>query len=186
MAHIYDLPNELLQEIARHILEPIDIENFALASKTTRAASDKILLKHRQLTYDFSNFSLRARNPNLSAKWLLKKIVTNPQVALYVKVLTITNARRSRKDRRDRFALSMAAELQAGGIASDGHTLFTERDIEVFKQLVKRATRSYPLSENVNRWFEQTHVIENVEDVDGVAALTLLILLLTNLQSVSL
>lgn len=83
MATFSSLPNELVIEIWRHVLQPEDIERFAMASKKIRILSSSVLLEHRKLTRDFSYLDNWDRKSKGSVAGLLKEILTNPRIALY-------------------------------------------------------------------------------------------------------
>ncbi len=84
MATFSALPNEILLEIWSHIPQPEDIESFASVSKNVYAISCRILREHRALKHKFSTFNNGGRDSKVSAAGLLREILINPRVALYV------------------------------------------------------------------------------------------------------
>ncbi len=90
MANFSDLSNELLLEIWNNVSQTKDIENFALVSKTIRTLAIRTLREHRKLTREFSKFQIGDPKSRVSAARLLKEILMNPRVALYVKEFTIS------------------------------------------------------------------------------------------------
>ena len=151
MATISSLPNELLVEIWRHVLQPEDIESFALASKKIHAVSDPFLLEHRELEYRFSKFGTGVVCSKISAAGLLKEITTNPRVALYVKELFISSWRSRWENEEEGVNTLMAFDPQA---EEEGrhyrHTPYSEKDLEIFERAVTKAKHvlgndSYPI-----------------------------------------
>ena len=55
MASFSSLPNEMIREVARHVM-PKDIENFSLASKRIYAVNLPFLEEHRELRERYSAF----------------------------------------------------------------------------------------------------------------------------------
>ena len=143
MAKLSDLPNELVDEIWAHVLDPKDIENLALASKRIRAIGGRVLLEHRKLTDDFSTFVLGDRRARFSAAGLLKKVLTNPHIALYVKNISIMDYHRCWDD-DDVVGVNMLREFdpEAGvDVRHYRHTQYTEEDTKLIEQAIERAKR---------------------------------------------
>lgn len=51
MARFSDLPNEMVTEIWKHVLEPEDVESFARVCKTVHGQASSFLRLHRQLRH---------------------------------------------------------------------------------------------------------------------------------------
>ena len=186
MANFSDLPNELLLEIWNHVSQPKDIENFALVSKTIRTLAIRTLREHRKLTREFSKFHIGDPKSRVSAAGLLKEILTNPRVALYVKEITITKLHRCWEDEEKKgFNTLMAFDPEAGEKGGPyRHTPYMEKDMASFEQMAKRATqffifRDYP----ANAKYTVDYLIEQIESGHEAHVITLLVLLLTKLKS---
>ena len=84
MAGFSQLPNEMLSQIWGYILEPKDVESFALVSKHTYAAGRSCVEEHNRLKreYSFVLFDSEAM-PSGQACWL-REVLLQPRVALYV------------------------------------------------------------------------------------------------------
>lgn len=171
MANISSLPNELLVEIWRHVLQPEDIESFALASRKILAVSGPFLLEHRKLKIQFSAFDTGAQQSKMTAAGLLKEITTSPHVALYVTSLKITSWRR-RWDGVHRWYRDPPS-LVALGACQYVHQPYVEKDMISFKQAAKRAEG---VSGNVDS------LIEGIKAGKEDPIVALLLLQLTNLK----
>ena len=140
MATFSHLPNELIVEIWSHVLQPKNIENFALTSKTIRALSGKVLTEHKNLTKELSAFDAGGPKSKFSVAGLLKQILLKPHIALYIKTFTITELRDRFNVKSQSVNTLQASDSKAG---EDGHqychTPYGEEDVERFKQAVKRA-----------------------------------------------
>ena len=106
MARLSDLPTEILQEIFCQV-EPDDIESLALGSRYIYAASSQALEEHRILKRQYTEIHHTARvNPgeerNLSSDRqlpeLLKIVINNPRVGLYIKKLIVEGCEEDVKD----------------------------------------------------------------------------------------
>lgn len=165
MATISALPNELLIEIWRHVLQPADIESFALASKKIHAVSAPFLLEHRDLRYKFTNFyngSLWSGRSKKSVAGLLKEITINHNVALYVTSLTITSWRDrwdcpeeanlwSRPLRPDsvfrpnipKLVAFVSVAEESERACPNAHLPYRENDMMILEHAAKRAARVF-------------------------------------------
>lgn len=175
MATISGLPNELLVEIWRHILQPEDIESFALASKKIHAVSGPFLLEHRELKYRFSKFDTGGLCSEISAAGLLKEITTNPHVALYVKELVINRWRERWDPKEDRVNSLLAFDPQAEEQGRHyRHTPYSEKDMKVLERAVTKAKHVFG---------NDNYPIERIKDGHEDPIIALLLLLVTNLES---
>ena len=140
MATVSGLPNELLVEIWRHILQPEDIESFALASKKIHTVCGQSLFEHRRLKYRFSKFDTGGLCSKISAAGLLKEITTNPRVALYVKELVIHSWRDDWENELQGVNSLMANDPEPEHWDRDyRHTPYSEKDMKVFERAVRKA-----------------------------------------------
>lgn len=173
MATFSSLPNELVIEIWRHVLQPEDIERFAMASKKIRILSSSVLLEHRKLTRDFSYLDNWDRKSKGSVAGLLKEILTNPRIALYVKRFGIFSW-------RDRGEASKGVNTLLAVDPRHGeewrrywHTPYAEKDMKLFEQAIKRAENIFGNVESL---------IEGIKAGREDPIIALLLLFLTNLQ----
>ena len=195
MAKFADLPNELLIEIWSYVLQPRDIENFAFVSKTIRTLSGKILPEHRKLTRQFSSFEIGARKSTASAAGLLKEILTNPRVALYIRTVSIIDFYDSWESEAKGLNTLMAFDPEAGQKGRRyRHTPYTEEDMELFKQAMKKAkqffnfergTEGSSTSSYDNCAIEVELLNHDIERGQEFSIVVLLLLLLTNLESIT-
>ncbi|CAF9938628.1 hypothetical protein IMSHALPRED_001029 [Imshaugia aleurites] len=89
MATFSDLPNELITDIWVHVIEPEDVESFALVSKNVHALSTRFVKEHCDLKKQYSKISVSRRLGSRGAADLLKEILLNPRIALYINELRI-------------------------------------------------------------------------------------------------
>lgn len=192
MAKFADLPNELLIEIWSYMLQPKDIESFASASKIIRTLSGKTLLEHRKLTRQFSTFKIGSPKSRSSAAGLLKEILTNPRVALYIRTVSIIDSYDFWESEEKGLNTLMAFDHEAG---EDGchyrHTPYAEEDMELFMQAMGRAKQFFDFKRPVNvcqcltsAAFHISALNEDMNDGRESPIIVLLLLLLTNLESI--
>lgn len=89
MASLSRLPNEMIAETWGHVLEPKDIENFALVSKNIYAIGIPFIMEHNKLKKEFSFFETGSNTRASAPAYLLKNVLLRPRVALYVTHLSI-------------------------------------------------------------------------------------------------
>ena len=83
MATFCDLPNELLLGIWVFIIDPKDVESFALVSKKTYSPSMSFLKEHAHLKRNFSRISVSLES-GPSPAHLLQQISEHPRIGLYI------------------------------------------------------------------------------------------------------
>ncbi len=89
MASLSRLPNEMIAETWGHVLEPKDIESFALVSKKIYAIGIPFIMEHNKLKKEFSFFDTGPNTRASAPAYLLKNVLLRPRVALYVTHLSI-------------------------------------------------------------------------------------------------
>ena len=98
MAKLTGLPNEIIVEILKNVSSVSDIDAFCLTSKDIRAVARPILVDHMSLKMRCTNWR-NTVEPGLMASGppaaLLKDILDNPRVALYVNSLHINEYEKS-------------------------------------------------------------------------------------------
>lgn len=183
MAKIFDLPNELLAEIWSHVEEPKDIENFALTSKVIRSQSGKILQGHRKLTQAFSKFVIGGQNSRVSAAGLLKKILKTPQVALYVREITVNSCNSHWSIVEKGVNPLMALDPEAG---DDGccyrHTPYGDKDMTLFKQAAQKVEDLLGRFDSHIKYGAET-LIRKIKDGAEQHVIAIILLVLPNLES---
>ena len=80
MANFSQLPNEMVSEIWSYVLEPRDVESFALVSKYIHAIGRPFVAEHNALTKKYSAFNTCKTH----AANLLEDVLLRPRIALYV------------------------------------------------------------------------------------------------------
>lgn len=84
MAILSDLPNELLIGIWGYVIEPEDVESFALISKRVYGLAKPFVEEHTRLKQQYSKIRVQPGHP---AADLLNEILLNPRIALYINEL---------------------------------------------------------------------------------------------------
>ena len=191
MAKFSDLPNELVVEIWSHILQPKDIENFALASKTIRTLAGKILVNHRKLTRELSTFDIGGSKSRFSAPGLLKEILTNPRVALYTKIVIVPDLFVCWDSKEEGVNKLKTFDPEIGEDARQyRHTRYAEEDMEFFKQAIGRAKQFFDLKDMAqcqcfqSAKYEINRLREIMEKGNELPIIVLLLLLFTNLKTI--
>ena len=168
MATLSQLPNEMITGIWECVLEPQDVESFALVSKKFYAIGAKFVDEHNKLKRENSFFSMGSLFRDNAPTLLLKKILLWPRVALYVTHLSI-GALRSRwgthdhNDNVDWFSY---------------HVEYPADDMELFIEAIRKADL-VPRNE-MDDW------VTAVKDGFGAPIVALLLLLLPNLCTMTL
>ena len=85
MVDFSQLPNEMISEIWGQIVEPRDVESFALVSKLIYAIGGPFVAEHNALVREYSRFDTN----DTRASDLLKNVLIRPRVALYVTNIAI-------------------------------------------------------------------------------------------------
>ena len=173
MASFSALPNELVSEVAGHVM-PEDIENFSLISKGVYAVALPLLGEHRVLKrrysafqnlekaefdgrhFESSRYFVESDISVIDMSKLLAEILTNHRVAFYIKELCMK-------------------DLNEGWEPLDGHIPYTEEQFALFKQ----ALSTYVLPSKLENW------IEELESGNERPITSLLLILLPNLNFIS-
>ena len=190
MASFSDLPGELVIEIWSYVLQPKDIENFALASKMIRTQAGKILVDHRNLTRELSTMDISSSKSRFSPAGLLKEILINPRVALYIKTVIIP-AFRADWDSEETGANTLKAfDPEAGEDERQyRHTPYTEEDMELFAQAIARARQFFDFKKLAGCQCTQgvkykiNHLRKEMGYGSEFPIILLLLLLFTNLKT---
>ena len=94
MAIFSDLPNELVACIWGHILEPEDVESFALVSKKIYRLSTPFVSEHQSLKLQYSKIRSSLLEGNNGPADLLKKMLLDPRIAFYIRKIRFGGWRR--------------------------------------------------------------------------------------------
>ncbi len=90
MANFSKLPNELVIQIWGYVIDPDDVESFALVSKSVYGLAAPFLREHARLKQIWSRIRYPNKKSGSGAAVLLEGMLLNPRIALYVKELQIT------------------------------------------------------------------------------------------------
>ena len=190
MASFSDLPDELVIEIWSHILQPKDIENFALASKAIRTLAGKILVDHQKLTRELSTLDIDDSKSRFSCAGLLKEILTNPRVALYIKTVIIPDYRVVWDSEEMGVNTLEAFDPEAGEDERQyRHTPYAEEDMELFAQAIERAKQFFDFTYsdkcqcNQGVKYKINSLCKEMEEGSEFPIILLLLLLFTNLKT---
>ena len=91
MTGFADLPNELIIEVWRHVVDPKSVENFALTNKTIYALGTKFIKEHNELKAKSSPTIIHDQNKiaiHCPAE-RLKTLLQNLRAALYIRNVSI-------------------------------------------------------------------------------------------------
>ena len=89
MAIFSDLPNELILGIWGYVIEPDDVESFALVSKRIYGLSTQFVNEHASLKRQHSKIKISYRLGNYEPADLLEKILLDARIACYINDLDV-------------------------------------------------------------------------------------------------
>ena len=90
MAIFSDLANELIIGIWGYVIEPNDVESFALVSKRIYGLSWQFVKEHASLKQQYSKICFSRRERNYEPADLLKKMLLDTRIAFYIISLEIS------------------------------------------------------------------------------------------------
>ncbi len=94
MAVFSDLPNELIIGIWGYVIEPDDVESFALASKRIFGLSSQFVIEHASLKQRYSKIFIPwYEDGNYGAADLLEKILLNNRIVFYISIFWLSDWR---------------------------------------------------------------------------------------------
>ena len=168
MVTFSQLPNEMIMWIWEYVLEPQDVESFALVSKHISAIGAPFVDEHNKLKKENASFRVGFLTTEDAPMLLLRKILLWPRVAFYVTHLSIGPLLTDWDDLNN----NIDPEL------SSYHFAYPADDMELFVEAIRKAD-SVPRNE-VEAWVTELK--------DGVEApiVALLLLLLPNLCTMTL
>ena len=164
------MPNEMISEIWEYVLEPRDVESFALVSKRVYAIGAAFVEEHNKLKREYSFFD--TDTCAVSSASLLKKILLWPRVALYITHLSIHRI-------RDEWEEPPNDDDDEGNRSSFSYHLpYSDDDMELFIEAIRKA--SFVRREDIKNW-----ILEVKEGGEG-PIMALLLLLLPNVYTMTL
>ena len=171
MAHFSQFSNEIISEIWGNVLEPKDVESFALVSKLIYAVGRRFVEDHKNLKNKYSFIDLVSQTRASAPVFLLKDVLLRPRVAFYVTHLSINSywtAWLNLKDNND----------SDGDSGTYHHAPYPEEIMALCIEAVGKT--SFVPRNQVSRWIEKIRK----GDEDPIRAL--LFLLLPNITTVTL
>ena len=93
MTSFTDVPNELIVEVWRQVVDPKSVENFALTSKRIHALGGDFIKEHNELKVKFSSVSEYGLGLRIGPAETLETLLQNPRIALYVRTISIDSYR---------------------------------------------------------------------------------------------
>ncbi len=175
MASLSRLPNEMIAETWRHVLEPDEIESFALVSKHIYAVGSPFIMEHNKLKREFSFFETGPNTRASAPEYLLKNVLLRPRVALYVTHLSIGRHQKGWQDSND---VGYDDNTYLNDLPKTGHGPYPDDEMGLFIKAIQK-TSFIPRVE-VEEWI--LFVWEGDED----KILALLLLFLPNLTTITL
>ena len=158
------LPNEVILQIWSHVLEPEDVESFALVSEKIYALAFRFIEEHKRLKAEYSIFFHDKTMRGSCAAEFLANILRNPRAALYVKNICIN-------EWRDEWDSSATVAFKA---ASDCHSQYSEDTMRLIEGAVKSSVL-IPESE-ITAWLSEIRL------GDEGSVLALIISLIPNVR----
>lgn len=89
MSTFSKLPNELIIEIWGYVIEPEDVESFALVSKRVYGLATPFVEEHTRLKQEYSEICCPNGETRTRAADLLERMLLNPRITLYINELRI-------------------------------------------------------------------------------------------------
>lgn len=172
MANFSKLPNEIVSEIWGYMLEPRDVESFAMVSKHVYAVGEPFVEEHNKLKRDFSFFHMNCWIRASTPAFLLKEVLLHPRVALYVSHLSIGPCLARWQDQED-----VDERDSYDGWPSNRHVPYPDDIMVLFVEEIRKSC-ILPLDKDFN-W------IRSVKAGDEDPILALLLLHLPNLTTLS-
>ena len=93
MTSFSSLPNELIVEVWRQVLDPEAVESFALASKKIHALGRAFIEEHNRLRANFSSVTHFGDEAGSGPAETLKTLLLNPRAALYIQSFSVNGWR---------------------------------------------------------------------------------------------
>ena len=179
MANFSELPNEMVLKIWGHVLEPKDVESFALVSKDIYTLGKPFVEEHNKLKRDFSSFYMNCWTRASTLAIFLKEVLLHPRVALYVSHLSIGPSLAQWQDQEDGDDDDHVDDHHPyDGWQSNGHVPNPDDITAIFVEAIRKSN-ILPLNKASN-W------IKSVKAGDEYPILALLLMRHPNLTTLSL
>lgn len=165
MAPCYtELPNELIIEIWTHVLEPKDVESFALTRKAY-ALAPKFLREHQRLKDEYSLLVSGENVQGISLAKFLEDILLNPRAALYLDEILLESWR-AEWDKPTTLGWNNT---------NSRHLPYSEETMQLFEGAVK--TSAFVPESEATTW------ITDIRNGDETSILALIMTLCPNVRS---
>lgn len=173
MANFSNLPNEMISQVWGYILEPRDLESFALVSKRVYAIGRPFVEEHNELRKAFSFLQTDVRTRRYHPAFLLNEIMLRPRTALYVTHLAIgRNAPHWQHQRDDNDDNVSSVEWP-----NDGHVPYPDDVLALCVEAIQKS--SFVPPDQVAEW------ISSVKEGNEDPILAVISLLLPNLTTIT-
>ena len=156
------VPNEIIVHVWRQILDPGDVESFALTTKTIYELGSSFIREHEKLRARFSSIDL-----GLHPARKLKRLLLNPRAALYVRSISITRW------------FDEWLDVEFVGKQYEGyHSSYPKDTMELFVSSIRGAP--FNLGDEVLHW------LNALESGDEAIVCSLVLTILPNVRSLNL
>lgn len=170
MASFNNLPNELVLEIIR-LLFPEDLESFSSTCRLVHELAIKFLDEHRKLKKEYRNWVTDPFESYRCLFVLLREILENPRIALYVEGLKIQELYEGWESGAEAVSESkIEVELDSGLTEASQKAVSRDDELAKFRKAIQEC--DYLSAEDVEDWWE---VLKNGYD-DVVLALLVTVL----------
>ena len=163
MTGFANLPNELIVEVWRWVMDPKSVENFALTSKRVYALGRGFVREHNVLKLKFSSIPHDGFGTDSGPAETLRTLLQNCRAALYVRELMSNDWRIMRKGSDDSVQID--------------HSPFPNHTTELSRQLIKGSPLI--LEDEIEPW------LDTIEAGSEGACFFLLLMMLPKLQSLT-
>ena len=162
MVGFASIPNEIIVHVWRQVLDPGDVESFALTTKTIYELGSSFIKEHEKLRARFSSIELW---PHSARK--LKGLLLHPRAALYVRSISIDGWFDGWLDPED-----------TGEESEDYHSSYPKDSMELFISSIRGAP--FDLEDEVVYW------LNALESGDEAIICSLILTRLPNVRSLNL
>ena len=163
MTGFTDLPNELVVEVWRQVVDPKSVENFALTSKRIYALGRCFVREHNVLKLKFSSIPHSLSGTDSGPAETLRTLLQNCRAALYVRELLSDDWRLMQEGSDDSVQID--------------HSPFSNHTTELSRQLIKDSPLI--LEDEIEPW------LDKIEAGSEGACFFLVLMMLPNLQSLT-
>lgn len=177
MTGFNDLPNEFVLELWHHVLPPHDIASFALVSKRIFAFAAPFIREYHRMKSKYAVIHKNGGHNGSILAHLLKDVLLNPLVALYVQELHVYDWHTHWKNPSPAFPHRLDSDFDDPGNFL-WHVPYPEQDMDLFRDCIRKANCVLP--SEVDMW------IQLLESGHEDPILALLLSLLPNLCKLSL